>query len=63
MHGKIQAVDKVKEAAKDKVLSTTKQFDYLKITNKNRQMFLEYLVEKKARFFEDNKDPIIMIGQ
>lgn len=63
MHGKIQAVDKVKETAKDRVLSTTKQFDYLKITNKNRQMFLEYLTEKKARFFDNNNDPVIMIGK
>ncbi len=62
MHHKIQDVDKVKEAAKDKVLSTNGTFDYLKITNKNHEMFLKYLTEKKIRFYENNKKPIIMIG-
>lgn len=47
MHGKIQAVDKVKEKLKDEVLNTTKGIDYIKIVNKEYDAFFEYLVKKK----------------
>ena len=47
MHGKIQAVDKVKEKLKDEVLNTTKDIDYIKIVNKEYDTFFEYLVKKK----------------
>lgn len=47
MHHKIQAVDKVKEAAKDKVMAKDKSITYLKLNDKNYNLFFEYLLARK----------------
>ena len=49
MHGKIQAVDKVKEKLKDDVMKSQKEYDYIKIVNKNYDGFFEYLMSKKEQ--------------
>lgn len=50
MHPKIQAVDKVKEAAKDKVMESLKgQVNYIKICNKDYSGFFEMLSRLKAQ--------------
>ena len=46
-HHKIQEVDKKKEKLKDDVLNTQKNFDYIKIVNKNYDEFFKYLLGKK----------------
>jgi len=46
-HPKIQAVDKVKEKLKDEVMKTQKDYDYIKIVNKNYDNFFEYLLSQK----------------
>lgn len=58
MHGKIQAVDKVKERLKDEVMYAQKDYDYIKIVNKNYDNFFEYLLQKKEDFIRDNEDVI-----
>ena len=51
MHHKIQDVDKVKEALKDKVMETNKElFNYLKIENMDHKKFFKYLELAKERF-------------
>lgn len=54
MHHKIQDVDKIKEKLKDEVMMKN-QFNYLKITNKNNQKFLDYLAKAKENYFSDGK--------
>lgn len=49
-HHKIQAVDKVKEKLKDDVLTSQKQFHYIKITNKNYDGFFDFLMRLKQQF-------------
>lgn len=50
MHPKIQAVDKVKEAAKDKVMESLKgQVNYIKICNKDYSEFFAMLSRLKAQ--------------
>lgn len=50
MHPKIQAVDKVKEAAKDKVMESLKgQVNYIKICNKDYSEFFALLSKLKAQ--------------
>lgn len=61
MHPKIQAVDKVKEQLKDKVMMTNKAFNYLKITNKNHRLFFDYLEKAKQRVMDDSDKLIFMI--
>lgn len=61
MHGKIQAVDKKKELAKDLVMQSNKnKFNYIKITNKDHDKFLRYLVVQKERVMNNDPSPIFM---
>lgn len=61
MHPKIQAVDKVKESLKDEVMKTNnKNFNYLKITNKDHKKFFKYLEVAKEQFAIGNEKPIFM---
>ena len=53
-HGKIQAVDKVKERLKDKVLMSQTTFSYIKVTNKNYDSIFEFLKQAKDRYIESN---------
>lgn len=59
-HPKIQAVDKVKEQLKDDVMLKNK-FNYIKITNMNNELFLQYLAKAKEQFFDKVEKPIYMI--
>lgn len=59
MHSKIQAVDKVKERLKDEVMNAQKEYDYIKIVNKNYDNFFEYLLQKKEDFIRDNEDVVV----
>ena len=61
-HGKIQAVDKVKERLKDEVMSSNRNtFNYLKIVNKENEKFLKYLEVAKYNFINDIKSNIVML--
>ena len=61
-HGKIQAVDKVKEKLKDEVMSSNRNnFNYLKIVNKENEKFLKYLEVAKYNFINDIKSNIVML--
>lgn len=60
MHDKIQQVDKVKEALKDKVMMTS-GFDYIKIVNKENTKFFQYLEKMKERIFNESTEKIIML--
>lgn len=66
-HHKIQAVDKVKEKLKDKVLTTQTKYSYIKITNRNYDIFFEFLNRAKENFFSgDNKlidSPIFIVKE
>ena len=61
-HHKIQDVDKVKEKLKDEVLTSQRNFHYVKITNKNYENFFEFLNEVKKgfeKYGDDKKIPRI----
>lgn len=61
MHHKIQDVDKVKERLKDQVMKTnSNQFNYLKVTNKQNEIFLKYLETAKEKFAANDNTPIYM---
>lgn len=60
MHGKIQAVDKVKEKLKDDVMSHN-EYNYLKITNKDNSKFLDYLGLWREQSLEKKPEKIIML--
>jgi hypothetical protein len=51
-HHKIQGVDKVKEKLKDGVLTSQKEFSYVKVVNKNYDSFFEVLMKMKEEFQE-----------
>lgn len=60
-HWKIQEVDKKKERAKDLVMQSNKKlFNYIKVTNKDHDKFLRYLMVAKQRFLEEDNSPIFM---
>lgn len=62
MHHKIQDVDKVKERLKDQVMKTnSNQFNYLKVTNKQNEIFLRYLETAKEKFAANDNTPIYMV--
>lgn len=62
MHHKIQAVDKVKEKLKDDVMvSNSKNFNYIKIVNKENKTFLKYLEIAKEQALNGIEKPIIII--
>lgn len=61
-HHKIQAVDKIKESAKDDVMCHN-TYDYIKITDKNHEIFLQYLQEARERNINGNKEQITMINK
>jgi len=46
-HPKIQEVDKAKEILKDEVMKNQKDYNYLKIVNKDYSIFLKYLITIK----------------
>lgn len=48
-HPKIMAVDKLKEKAKDNILKNQKEYNYIKITNKNYAPFIKFLFELKQK--------------
>jgi len=61
MHPKIMAVDRVKEKLKDDVMmSNNKNFNYLKILNKDNKKFLKYLELAKHQFATRGEGPIFM---
>lgn len=65
-HGKIQEVDKIKEKAKDKVMLSQKEFNYIKITDKNYKPFLDFLVNLKDNYDYTTmkfKKPLTFIGE
>ena len=60
-HPKIMAVDRVKEALKDEVMkSNDKNFNYIKIVNKENEKLFKYLALAKKNFAEGNEKPIFM---
>ena len=61
-HGKIQSVDKEKEKLKDEVVMLSGKYNYLKLTDKNNKLFLDFLVELRDKD-EDNDNPIFIIGE
>jgi endogenous inhibitor of DNA gyrase (YacG/DUF329 family) len=48
-HPKIVAVDKAKERLKDEVMAKQKEFNYLKVMDKNYSTFLKYLMDLKKK--------------
>lgn len=61
MHPKIQEVDKVKEKLKDQVLmSKNIPFHYLKISNKNHDIFFDFLVELNKMNETGEKKKIVL---
>lgn len=64
MHPKIQAVDKVKEALKDDVMRSQKGVNYLKLTNNNFNLLLDFIAEIKSIALSDNPNRnVIMIDK
>lgn len=62
MHHKIQEVDKEKECLKDQVMKTnSNQFNYLKVVNKQNEIFLKYLELAKKKFAANDNSPIYMV--
>lgn len=53
-HPKIQAVDKVKEKLKDDVMKSIKDIDYIKVVNKNYDIFVNYLNKRKEEYIRSN---------
>lgn len=64
MHHKIQDVDKEKEKLKDNVMTSQKNFHYIKITNKDYKTWFEFLLQLKERTINGEKEmqPIFIIG-
>lgn len=64
MHHKIQDVDKTKEKLKDGVMTSQKEFHYIKITDKNYTTWFEFLNEMKRRTLEGENHfkPVFIIG-
>lgn len=61
-HPKIQMVDKEKEKLKDEVMKTnSNNFNYLKISNKNHEIFFKYLEIVKEQTSNGINKPIFMI--
>ena len=61
MHPKILAVDRVKEALKDDVMkSNNKNFNYIKIVNKENEKIFKYLELAKKNFADGTEKPIFM---
>lgn len=56
-HHKIQAVDKVKERSKDRVMTTQKDVSYIKIINKNHDTYVDFLL--KSRDMYNDKGEVI----
>lgn len=54
-HHKIQAVDKVKEKLKDDVMTSQKEFSYIKLVNKNYDAFFDFMMRKKQEFNDTGK--------
>jgi calcineurin-like phosphoesterase family protein len=67
MHGKIQAVDKVKEKLKDSVMKSQTEFSYVKLTNKEYAPFIKFLFDMKTEFEKsedgDKIKPMFIIGE
>lgn len=63
MHHKIQDVDKVKEKLKDEVLMSQKEFNYVKITNKNYEPFFKLMLELKNQFMTDKSEPVFIVEE
>lgn len=64
-HHKIQAVDKVKEKLKDKVLTSQKKYSYIKLTNKVYDPFFQLLNQMKSNYQANGDDmkPIFIIAE
>lgn len=54
-HPKIQKVDKAKERLKDLEVAKYKEFDYIKVTDKDYSIFVNYLINKKYYDSEKKK--------
>ena len=52
MHHKIQDVDKVKERLKDDVMTSQKEYSYIKLVDKKYGAFVKFLLLKKEEFGE-----------
>ena len=65
MHHKIQDVDKKREALKDSVLRSQKDFNYVKVTDKEYHTFMNFLMKLKQEEISEKeiKKPVIMIGE
>lgn len=55
-HPGFAVTTKLKEAEKDKVMTSQNSFNYIKITNKNHERFLEFLDLLKQEFANANGD-------
>ena len=64
-HHKIQSVDKVKEKLKDQAIIDSKQYNYIKIVNKDYSMFLNLIKTLQDRSINDGDtgEYIIIIPQ
>lgn len=63
MHGKIQAVDKVKEKLKDDVMASQKEYGYIKVVNKNYDNFFKYLLDMKKKVANSKNTPLGIIKE
>ena len=62
-HPKIKAVDKELEKIKDQIMMKQKNFNYIKVSNKDYSSFIIYLMELKNRDPEKCKVPLIQINE
>lgn len=64
-HHKIQDVDKAKEKMKDDIMRNQKQYNYVKVTDKNYAILLNFMLDLKDRDMEegDVKLPLIRIDE
>lgn len=64
-HHKIQEVDKIKEALKDKVMLTQSAVSYVKVTNKEYDTFFKYLYKMKDQYNDKDEKfkPIFILGE
>lgn len=62
-HHKIQDVDKKIEKIKDNIMLTQKEFNYVKISNKDHAEFLQYLIELKDHDPVKCKTPLIRLNE
>lgn len=62
-HPKIQKVDKVKEKLKDEVMMSIKDIDYIKVTNKDYDIFVKYLTKRKEEYIREHADGVDILKE